>query len=363
MAIPSALYYPHANITDEALIRNSLLLWDQVEYITPFGKNSHERFESKHYNEAIDILTVPRLPTDSEKEEVHSRIVEQLQKGLPKSFFLDSNESVESQMMYSIYPGKLAHKTWQLLETHYLAKYGADELEYELNYLLGLMVMAILADVCAGESKRKITDRADAYSFLQKFTTLEAGGNYVKGCDVSQVGAEYGRLVTLSLKVLDTDDIPVSDLIEMRKREAKSSTKDYRKFRLNYLSKLDEYVDKIVKPGMRESDIKEYERQFEKDMEGDLSDLKSELRIIGKKSLLSKEVFVAAAAIPGALSTPIVGLTDVAQILGTIGVGALVKAGIEYKEARKKALRANTMSWLYLAENRSSRFDPRKVIF
>lgn len=363
MAIPAALYYPHSSITDERLIKNSLLLWDQVEYITPFDKRAHERFESKYFNEAIEIISNPHNPTVSEKETVHRRIVDQINDGLPDSFLLRERQGYERQEMYSIYPGKLAEKTWRLLEERFYARAVDNELGYQLNYLLGLMLMSIIADVCAGETKRKITDRSDAYAFLQEFNIIEAGGNYVHGYDASMVTAEYGKLVTLSLKVLDTDDIPIRDLVHMRMREEKGSSSDYRKFRRNYLSKLDEYVDRIVRPGVTESDIKEYERQFEVDMEDELKDLRSELRITTRKSLFSKDVLVGATAIPGALTKPIHGITDIAQIVGAIGVGSLVKAGAEYMQARKKVLRGSSMSWLYLAEKRASRFDPAKVIF
>jgi hypothetical protein len=225
-----------------------------------------------------------------------------------------------------------------------------------------LMLMSLLADACAGNTKRKITDRADAYSWLQKYSTAEAGGQYVTGLDASQVAPAYERLITISLKLLNTDDVPISTLVAMRKREANSNSRNYREFRVKYLNKVDEYVETIVKPGLRESDIIELERQFQKDMEQELSELRSELRLSKTKLVFSKEVGIAVAAVAGTLTAPILGLTDLSTLFGSIGVGALIRVNKEYNAAKRKALKSSSMSWLYLANKNASTVDPRKLI-
>ncbi len=362
MSTPAALYYPHTNITDKNIIKNSLLLWDNIEYITPFQNWNHSRFDSKPFNEAIEIISKPHFPTENERKEVHDRVSTLLKKDLPQWFFLDEDKTTQDYKTYAIYPNKLFHKTWQLLTDHNMARFNEMDSDFHLSTYFGLMLMSLLADACAGETKRKITDQAEAYSWIQKCTIVEAGGEYITGLDISKVAPTYERLVTLSIKVLNTDDIPISALVAMRKREAKSSTNDYRNFRIGYLDRIDDYVSKITKNEFRQSDVIEIERQFQKDMESDLQDLRSELKLAKSKLLFSKEIAVAAGATAKSLETPINGLTDLTTFLAAIGVGALVKAGKEYKTARTKALKSNSMSWLYLTDKRANRFNPKNII-
>lgn len=362
MSNPAALYYPHTNITDTNIIKNALLLWDYVEYITPTVKWNHKRFESKAFNDAIDIIAKPHYPSNTEKQEVHDRVTSLVKKGFPPWFLLDSGKHIRNFETYSIYPNKLNDATWQLLKDQSLARFETMDNDYHLTPYLGLMVMSFLADVCAGETKRKITDRAEAYSWLQKYATVEAGGEYITGLDVSQVAPAYERLVTLSIKVLNTDSIPISTLVSMRKREAKSSSSDYRNFRINYLKKLDEYVVKITQPKIREEDINEHERLFQLAMKDDLKEMRKELKDNKRSLVFSKEVAVAAGAVKGALLAPILGLTELSTLIGSIGIGALVKGGKEFTKARRKALAAHPMSWLYLADKKANKFDPRKII-
>ncbi|GAA4333586.1 hypothetical protein GCM10023184_26850 [Flaviaesturariibacter amylovorans] len=222
--------------------------------------------------------------------------------------------------------------------------------------------MSLLADACAGTTKRKITDRVDAYSWIHRFATAELDGEYILGKDVSQVALNYERLITISIKVLDTDALPISTLVAMRRREAKERTHDYRVFRINYLKKVDEYVEKLTGSENSESDIKEIQRQFEKDMDSELKSLRRELAITKDKLILSKEVAVACAAAKGAFSAPISGITDLSTIFGAIGIGALVRIGKEYKNSRGKALEKSPMAWLYLSSIRANGFDPRRII-
>lgn len=362
MPTPAALYYPHTNITDKNIIKNSLLLWDQVEYITPSKQWNHDRFPSKVFNEAIDIIARPHYPTKTERKEVHDRVTSLLNKGLPPWLFLQAGRNIRNYQTYPIYPDKLDYETWRLLKDNNLVRFNEMDSDFHANPYFGLMIMSLLADACAGETKRKITDRSEAYGWLQKYATAEAGGEYITGLDASQVAPAYDRLVTLSVKLLNTDDLPVSTLVAMRKRELKSTKNDYRAFRIKYLNKVDEYVEKIVKPALRPTDIKELERQFQKDMEQDLKDLRKDLKLAKDKLIWSKEVGVAIAAVPGALVAPIIGLTNLTTVIGTIGVGALVKVGKEYKAAKAKALREKSMSWLYLGSKHANRFDPRKII-
>ncbi|MBV4356309.1 hypothetical protein [Pinibacter aurantiacus] len=361
MLTTSALYYPHTKIADKNLIKSSLLLWDQVEYITPSNNWTHERFESKVFNEAIDLIARPHFPTQSERKVAHNKIKSLVEEGLPEWFFLDVMKNIKNPQLYTFYPDKFSQETWELLERKVLAKFDRRNSDYSSSPYFGLIMMSLLADSCAGETKRKITDRTDAYAWLQKYSTNQLGGQYIKHMDISQVAPAYERLVTLSIKVINTDGISIKSLVAMRKRELNSSSPDYRKFRMNYLSKVDGYIRELSKFN-KKSDFKEIERQFQKDMESDLQDLREELNLTKKQLLFSKEVGVAVLATVGALTTQVAGLTDLASSLSSIGVGALINTGYKQKAERRKIFRSNSMSWLYLANRRETQFDPRKII-
>jgi hypothetical protein len=361
MSATSALYYPHTKIADKNLIKNSLLLWDQLEYITPSSTWTHERFDSKVFNEAIDLISKPHFPTQAERNEAHAKIQALIKRGLPEWFFLDAFKNVRNPNLYGIYPDKLSAETWRLLEENFLVRFNRIDSDYYSSPYFGLTIMSLLADSIAGEKKRKITDRSEAYGWLQQYTTSQLGGQYIKNLDVSQVAPDHDRLITLSIKMLNTDDISVKSLVDMRKRELKSSSADYRKFRISYLNKVDKYVDEISKLS-RESDIKEVERQFELDMADDLKDLRQELNLTKRQLIFSKELGVAVLATIGSLATCISGLTDLATYLDAVGVGALIRTGLKYKADKKKVLRSNSMSWLYLTDKRAKRFNPKKIL-
>lgn len=171
----SALYYPHTQIKDERLLKNSLLLWDQVEYIVPQPDWKHVRMANPLYNDAIDIITVPHHPNTREKEFVHNRVQSLVDKGIPDWFFLNRLDSRRRKETYAIYPEKLSHETWRLMQSNRLAEFNRLDNDFHVAPLFGLMVMSLLADACAGTTKRKITDRADAYAWLMKFNTAELG--------------------------------------------------------------------------------------------------------------------------------------------------------------------------------------------
>jgi len=213
-------------------------------------------------------------------------------------------------------------------------------------------MVSLLADVCAGTQIQKVTDRIDAYAWLAEYQARTMGSQYVTGLDISQIGPMYDRLVSLSLEVLDARNVPIKKLLAFRKRELKGSGADYRAMRRRYYKTLRAYIDRVCKEVKTSSDLKEMEYQFKEDMKQDLADLKSELGLARKRALLSKEIVLSAVAVAGALVEPIAGLTSLSAALKMIGVAPLLETAVEYREARRKALRAHSMSWLFLTKQR-----------
>lgn len=83
-----------------------------------------------------------------------------------------------------------------------------------------------------------------------------------------------------------------------------------------------------------------------------MSDLKDDLGIATSK-LMSKDVVVPVLLLAGSFIAPIAGLTALATTVGGLaGTIPLLKAAIDYKAAKRDALRKHTMSWLYVAKQR-----------
>lgn len=340
----TALYYPHITVRTKGVLKTGLLLWDRLECIVPSdGQFSRRRYKSKVYNEAFDLLVHDHKPTREEKTKAHSQVKTFLQEAPPTSFL----QEVFSKEDYRIYQGKFQRNTWSMLKRYGLAAYDDPTADYAVPPAVGLLLMSILADQCAGKQKQKITDQTLAYSWVSQYYANKLGGSFVTGLDASNVGTNYERLVTISLKVLGADDIPIDNLIAMRRREAKSNSGDYRQMRRRYRETLDRYVKRLTNDVKTKGDVKEIERQFKEEMKQDLKDLKRELNLASINGLFSKEMALTAIVVAGAFTEPISGLTTLAATLKGIGVAPLVRTEAKYRTARRKALRESSMSWLY----------------
>jgi hypothetical protein len=198
--------------------------------------------------------------------------------------------------------------------------------------------MAILADSCAGTQKALTTDRAESHSALTRWITLTKGGEFKAG-PYKKDAEDYKRLVSISLRVIDSRRFELRNLISLRQREEREGGHSLRDLRHRYLTKINECTDKLATQARTQGDKAEIERAFEQEMKDDLKALQNELRAHGKKTLLSKELAVAVVASAGVVVEPVVS--------SVLGIGALGKLKVEYREGRNKVLRNHSMSWLY----------------
>lgn len=341
-----ALYYPSTQITSERILKNGLLLWDSIETIVPYRgfQNNLNSFDNT-FKEAYELIVEHRVPNKEEQLIAHKSIrdfVGNVKEYYSPIFHITSNHK------YLIYPEKLLDSTWNLLEENGLAHWDGHSRDYATEGFIGLLVMSFLADACAGLQLTKITDSIGAYSWLEEHKSECIGGLLTKGFDASQVGPAYDRLVSISLNVLDANNLSLRDLIEFRKRELKIGGTDYRSFRIRYQEYLNSYINRIRTQVRTKNDIKEIEHQFMLDIKDDMKDLQKELRFEKLKTIFSKEIAISIIAFAGALIEPISGITTLATTLKTIGVAPLIKVGVEYRQARRKILRSHTTSILYL---------------
>ena len=293
----TALYYPHVKM-GESLVKNALFLWDRVEYIAP-DDYFEPRYEDKELSEAVKLITERHVPNKTEQKEANKAIVDLLETGLPDWFCI---KDLPEHLRYSFYPKKFCPDTWELLEEAYLAKKVGDG--YETSGPFGLSMMSIMADTCAGNERRLITDETVSYSALDRYLTMIGGG------ELGQFDDESERLVTISLKIMNLQNVSLSRLIDLRQKESGGNGAHLRALRHNYLGKVEEYSNKIVS-AKNERDAEELERIFEQQMQDDFELLKDELKDEAKKVFFSKEMATAAIAVAGSFLEPVTGLTAI----------------------------------------------------
>lgn len=351
-----ALYYPHTDIGNEVIVKNALLLWDQVETIIPSAMwrpemGSHNRNRPappRWFSEAAEIVVARRVPDTAEQQSAHETLSRMVSDGVLHSLIGKGPVPWRSQE-YLIYPEKFLDRTWDLLRHAGIANWVREESDYGVPAAVGLLMMSVLADVCAGSQLQKITDLTQAYSWLAQQRASLLGSQYVTNLDVSQIAPDQDRLAMISPEVLDARKIPIKKLIALRRREAKDSGSDLRAMRRRFAKAIHDHVERIGKEARTGNDVKELSRQFRDELKTDLHDLKKELQLTSLKTLFSKEVGVSVLLVGGSLVSPVAGLTGLATNIGGLGVIPLLKAEVEHRAARREILRKHTMSWLYLA--------------
>lgn len=349
----SAVYYPHTTIRNGSLLANALLMWDRLECIVPpLGLRTHH-FEDEVYNEAVELLVRNHVPTPQEQARVHDTLSSMLENGIPDWFQLEYapiDRDLQQGNHYRIYPDKLAIQTWQLLERRGLTFWDGALRDYGVSQALGLFLMSLLADARAGTQREKITDRTTAYAWLSQYATATLGGEYVRDFDAIQKVEAYDRLVPVSLRVIDTDKIPLRRLMDFRRRElTEGRGSDYRTLRHNYVKHLNEYASLLARPNNTDGDREEIVRRYWLDLEAKLVDLKTELGIARNEAILNKDIVTTLTFAAGIPFVPMTDLPALTLSAGLVGVGALTGLN-KYRAGRRAAARNkdNPTSWLYL---------------
>lgn len=336
----TALYYPHTRIEDRGILKAALLLWDSIEFIAPWP-DFRARSEDSEVQAALDLIARPYYPSNHERKITHDLVLDLVTSPLPTSFLL---KSAAEEDLYPIFPQKFLPETWHALSETKLAipKTVGEYEDWVTSKNLGLAIMSLLAEACAGTEKRTVTDRVKSYSLLMQSLAHIHGGEYGK------VSNDVERLVTISVKMIDPGGFSLDRLIDFRERE--SDDPSFRVLRHNYLNRVDAFIERIRENHGHSGAIREIERQFEQEMQDDLRDLKDALRLKAINTVLSKEVGVGILAAAGMSVSPIALPSTI------LGVGALLTTAANYSEARKEALRKHAMAWLFASYRKRRRF-------
>lgn len=345
----SALYYPHTEIQSKSLIRSALLTWDQLEYIVPF-KGYRTHYEDKAIAEAMELIGKPCAPSPRDQQQMHELLVDLIDNGVPETFLyniMQDNTNFDNHYRnsYAIYMDKLLYETWSMLRHHKVIGELLRNSDYPTTEAAGLTIMAMLADVMAGETRARVTDRSFAYATIANVANVRPASK-----DQAQ---DIIEVVPLTFKTIALDAVDLNRLVAFRKREVTDRNgHQYRALRHNYLKQLEDHLAKVVHHRLGSKDRDELDRAFEEDMEDDFRDLKDELGMAKTDAILSKETvaFVLAglsgvgALIGGAHVAALEALTWAgapAMIGGVLGVAS------KFGSRRRDVLRKHPMAYLY----------------
>jgi len=334
IAMYSALYYPHTVVGNSEVLRSALLLWDRLEFIVPWSDyDLKSKDNDSSVDEALELIGVAKSPSWSEQQEAHKLVEELVTSSLPNDFLLDD---IPSDDEYLIYPQKFLPETWSILSDVKLAIPDSEGLyeDWVLSKNLGLSMMSILADVCAGTQKRTVTDKTHAYQLLNQSISHIHGGEFGKSPD------DVERLVTVTMDVVDPNQFSLKELIALRKREGKESGDSLKQLRHNYLDTID-VASKKMAACTSESDLEEILRVFREQMQIDIGNLRDALKLKRDNAILSKEVGVGLLAVAGMALTPWTFPS------GLLAIGALVKQSRNYKADRRSVMKDHAMSWIF----------------
>jgi hypothetical protein len=339
----SALYYPYTSVQDANLLKTSLLLWDSVTTIVPDPSFS-PLYPTKALSDAWAIIGRGHPPSEAEKASAHE-IIQDFVDGPILDEFLYSPGSVAPGEVYEIYPQKLLYATFDLLNKKGLAGRPLSNSDIPASQLMGLHVMNILADCCAGESMVRITDKESAYDLLAGL--LAEKRNPVQSDDTREA------VVSVTLDVLDLRSIDIETLVHFRQREVRESAGyEYRDLRHRYVDRVEDQVKKLrtAKGDAERSSIRE---EFREDMKSDVEALRGAL---GANSLQTGLSYagIAAAALVGAYEAiayfggwgppPSNALTPVTA---TSAITGLLMLQSKFGQTRAEVLRKHPMSYLH----------------
>jgi hypothetical protein len=378
----SALYYPHTGIQSPALMKQALLLWDQIEYIAPDryfrpyysstpkpGRDAHTPAQATQMQQAMELIGQPYVPTTEEKKAAHKTILGIAHDGIPARI---ANATGIYFSDYEIYKNKLLPETWEelgRLKLGEIRRHGNVD-DFVVHTPFGLLMMAVLTDCCIGTQACKITDRGAAYvsiaDALQQMKMLTPVSNKtsksktldkaktrrldslrtVRREEDEQATQEY--VVTTTLRTVDVEHLQLKDLVKLRTREKKESGHWLGTMRKTYAAKVAEYTQSLL-AARNSKDLKAIDRQLDASLEDDLKLLRAELKntAIG---FVKNDLLVSVTA--GSLGNAALLVTGVSPLVAAgVGIVGLTAQFSDYRHKRNKTLEQHPLGYLYATKS------------
>ncbi len=339
----SAIYYPRTQVHSVPIMKTSLLLWDKLHTIVPMPAYRTHYGADKEMAEAWAIIGSQMVPSAAQKGRAHDAIETTLRAGvLPRSLWPVA-EVDGPKDDYEIWPQKFSVETWDLLLTKRVTRKQLPNGDYPVTQEGGLLLMAKLADACAGTQFARVTDRLIAYGMI--------------GTGDGRPGVE-SEVVPITLDLIDAASIPIENLIELRRREVSERRgHDYTRMRHNYADMVKTQAA-LLGTALDQGERDEMNRQFRDTLKVELKDLQDALRFnildhvlkpVVTATIVTAGSFLAGAAAPIAIAAGIgsgIGgsLPEYAK-----AASDFLSGGFSFNRKQRETMAKNPMAYLYSA--------------
>ncbi|WSG73678.1 hypothetical protein U8P80_20050 [Rhizobium beringeri] len=317
-------------------MKHALLLWDTIHVIGPWSG-----FEPCHAGEIAEAwsmvgkVTVPDL---AEQRRAHEDIVNFLsaRDRLGPKFFLGADKAASS--VYQVYPQKLLGETWSELEKAGLTGDLLPNDDRPLTTWGGLVIMAKLADACAGQVFARITDRTAAYRAIADEMS-----------ELREFPQQAAATVPILLSLIDASSLPLENLMRFRDDERDP------KLRHRLLDAVNDHVDALRKVNSL-NQLNVLQEQFEREMRQNLKDLRDALKWNKIRFTVSASVLTLVTGAFAAATALLSGPMQVGAALGTVSTAGLgIKqvtdffgAGLDLSERQRTTLAEHPMAYMHL---------------
>jgi hypothetical protein len=337
----TALYYPNVTIvaprqagqsqnynqTDLKLLTTAMLLWDELEVIVPYrgfqpepviGENQMN--EEHAIRKAFEMVVKPRALSDDELYRLFNELKTLISKGVPDT--LRFKLQVDN---YNMYPEKLSPAIWEYLKEAGLTGDGSMGY-YGLQRDFALILMGLIAEICAGGTRIKVTNYRDAHAAFSHLVATQNGivPDYQPAEELAP-----STLVSISLKAVDAGRFPLDKLIQLRQREQEDGLLP--PLRRNYRAAVDKYVERIRKEAKSKVDMELIEREFELEIRDDFRHLQEMMRLEFGDTIITKGVAI---------------LTAISKQDVVGAVGPLLNLP-SFKLKKQQILEKHQSAWLY----------------
>ena len=325
--ITSAIHYPNSRITDLNTMKRALLLWDRYNLAYRWGAGSRG---ARATDSSRRYCRIPR-----NARPLRSSL-------FPSSAGAGSYVCGHPPEIYEVYPQKLLGETWWELERAGLTGDLLADADRPMTPWGGLVIMAKLADACAGDVFARVTNRADAYRAI---------ANEIFRPDYRPSPATYddqAGVVPVLLSMIDASNIPIQNLLRFRVEERDPT------LRHRLLAHVSDHISEMRK-AQSFNQVRMIQDQFEREMRLDLKHLRDALRLSRIKFAVSATVLTTVTGAFAIASSMTHGAMHVGTALAALSSSGLgVKqladsfgAGLDLRQRQRDIMERHPMAYMH----------------
>ena len=173
---------------------------------------------------AFELIGRKLYPSDAEKLLAHEMIEDFVSRPLPRAFFLEPDRAGHD---YEMFAHKLLPRTWDLLESSQMARPAFRRgSHFSATAPMGLALMNLLADCCAGSVFARATDAYASLAGLLLEDNPSPDMMSERPTNKLFSGIEHAEdsvaLVPIALDIVDLSSLTLGQVVEFRRQEQKS---------------------------------------------------------------------------------------------------------------------------------------------